>query len=170
MYHLLYPIRSYLIVSGDGDDVANIMTADWLTILSYRPFIIGVSIAPKRYTHKLIEERKEFVVAVPTIEMLEDVWVAGTKSGPEKVKETSINLIDSKKVKVKSIKEAVANLECKLIDKKSYGDHTFFVGEVVNYEYNEEAFKNGKPNLQFNFLAHLALNEFVTFNKEIYKM
>lgn len=113
---------------------------------------------------------KEFVVAVPTLEMLEDVWIAGTKSGPEKIKDMSINLIDSKKVNVKSIKEAVANLECKLIDKKSYGDHTFFVGEVLHYTYNEEAFKNGKPNLQFNFLAHLAVNEFVIFDEKIYKM
>lgn len=168
MYRLLYPLRSYLIVSGN--EVTDVMTADWLTVISYKPFILGVSIAPKRYTHKLIEKEKEFVVSVPTLEMLEDVWIAGTKSGPEKLKDMKINLIDSKKVKVKSIKEAVANLECRLIDKKNYGDHTFFVGEVVNYEYNEEAFKNGKPSLHFNFLAHLALNEFVTFDKEIYKM
>ena len=169
MYHLLYPLRSYLIVSGNNE-ITNVMTADWLTVISYKPFILGVSIAPKRYTHKLIEKEKEFVVSVPTLEMLEDLWIAGTKSGPEKLKNMDINLIESKKVRVKSIKEAVANLECKLIDKKSYGDHTFFIGEVVNFEYNEKAFRNNKPNLNYKFISHLASNEFVTFDKEIYKM
>ena len=78
MYHLLYPLRSYLIVSGQEE--TNVMTADWLTILSHEPFIVGVAISPKRYTHKLIKKYKEFVIAAPNLGMLNDVWVAGTKS------------------------------------------------------------------------------------------
>jgi flavin reductase (DIM6/NTAB) family NADH-FMN oxidoreductase RutF len=167
MYHLLYPLRSYLIVSGYEE--TNVMTADWVTVISYKPFMIGVAIAPKRYTHKLIKQYKEFVVAVPTLEMLKDVWIAGTKSGPSKIENMNITFIVSKKVKIKSIKEAIVNLECKVMDERDYGDHTFFVGEVVDYTYNKDAFKNGKPNMQCNFLAHVALNEFVTFEKEIHR-
>ena len=167
MYRLLYPLRSYLIVSGQEE--TNVMTADWVTILSYKPFIVGVAISPKRYTHGLIKQYKEFVISVPTLEMLKDVWIAGTKSGPNKLEEMGITFIDSKKVKAKSIKEAVANLECKVIDERRYGDHTFFVGEVIHYTYNEAAFRNNKPNLKYNFLAHVALNEFVTFEDEIHK-
>lgn len=167
MYHLLYPLRSYLIVSGKEE--TNVMTADWVTVLSYKPFIVGVAVARKRYTHKLINRDREFVISVPTLEMLNDVWIAGTKSGPDKLRDMNITFIDSKKIKTKSIKEAVANLECKVIDGREYGDHTFFVGEVINYSYNKEAFRDGKPNLQLNFLAHVAMNEFVTFKKEIYK-
>lgn len=167
MYHLLYPLRTYLIVSGH--DETNVMTADWLTILSYKPLIIGVAIAPKRYTHKLIKECKEFVVSVPTLEMLKDVWIAGTKSGPGKVKDMGISFVDSKKVKVKSIKEAVANMECKLIDERNYGDHTLFVGEVIAYTYDKKAYRQYKPIIETNFLAHLALNEFVTFDKQIHR-
>ncbi len=167
MYHLLYPLRTYLIVSGYNE--TNVMTADWLTILSYKPLILGVAISPKRYTHKLIKEYKEFVVSVPTLEMLKDVWIAGTKSGPEKIKDMNISFINSKKVKVKSIKEAIANLECKLIDEQIYGDHTLFVGEVISYTYDEKAYRQYKPIIKTNFLAHLALDEFVTFDKQIYK-
>jgi len=168
MYHLLYPLRSYLIVSGHEE--TNVMTADWVTVISYKPFMIGIAIAPKRYTHKLIKQYKEFVVAVPTLEMLKDVWIAGTKSGPGKMKNMGITFIESKKVKIKSIKEAVANLECRVVDERDYGDHTFFVGEVVDYTYNKDAFEGGKPNMQCNFLAHVALNEFVTFEKETHKI
>ncbi len=167
MYHLLYPLRSYLIVSGWEE--TNVMVADWLTILSREPFVVGVSISPKRYTHGLIRKCGEFIVAIPDLKMLNDVWIAGTRSGPDKVKKMEITLINSKKIKTKSIKEALANLECRLIDERSYGDHTFFVGKVIHFTYNEEVFKEGKPNLKFKFLAHIAMDEFTTFAEKIYK-
>ncbi|AEC52395.1 hypothetical protein PNA2_1480 [Pyrococcus sp. NA2] len=167
-YRLLYPMRTYLIVSGH-DNEANIMAADWVTVVSFDPFLVGVAIAPKRTTHRLIKKYGEFVVSVPSLEMLRDVWIAGTKKGPSKLKDMNVTLIPSKKVGVPSIREALANLECKVVDARDYGDHTFFVGEVVDYTYNEEAFKNGKPNLDFKFLAHVSWSEFVTFSREIHR-
>jgi len=168
MYHLLYPLRSYLIVSGDGE--TNVMTADWLTILSSRPLMLGVAIAPKRYTHALIEKCGEFVVAVPTLEMLSAVWTAGTESGPDKIKKLDITFVDSKKIRVKSVKEAIANLECRVVEKKRYGDHTFFVGEVIAYTYDKRFFRNGRVDLKCNPLAHLFMNEFVTFENRVHKV
>ena len=162
-------MRTFLIVSG-GDEEINVMTADWVTVLSSKPFMVGVAVAPKRYTHRLIEKYGEFVVSVPTLEVLKDVWIAGTRSGSKKLEKMGASFIDSKKIATKSIGEAVANLECNLVDKRRYGDHTFFVGEVLHYTYNEAAFRNSKPNLKYNFLAHVALNEFVTFEDKIHKM
>ncbi|MEM2715632.1 MAG: flavin reductase family protein [Candidatus Thermoplasmatota archaeon] len=165
MYHLLYPLRTYLIVSGNKEE-KNVMTADWLIPISYKPFILCVSISPKRYTHKLIKKYGEFVVGVPTMEMLNDVWVGGTKSGPEKLSKMKISFIPSKKVKTMSIKEAVANIECRVIDEKNYGDHTLFIGEVLSYSYSKEAFKNSMPNIDFKFIAHVHTNEFITFDRD----
>ncbi|WP_457752733.1 flavin reductase family protein [Thermococcus sp.] len=167
-YRLLYPMRTYLIVSGNGEE-ADVMAADWVTILSHAPFMVGVAVSPKRYTHKLISIYREFVVSVPSLDMLKDVWIAGTKSGPSKLKEMDITLVPSTKVKTPSIKGALANIECKVIDAREYGDHTWFVGEVVGWSYNEEAFKNGKPNLKAKFLAHAAWTDFVTFEEKIYR-
>lgn len=164
MYHLLYPLRTYLIVSGNEEE-KNVMTADWVSPISYKPFILCVSISPKRYTHKLIKKYGEFVVSVPTMEMLNDLWIAGTKSGIEKLSKMKINFIKSKKVKTMSIKEAIANIECKVIDEKNYGDHTLFIGEVLNYSYNKEAFPDRKPNVDFKPVAHLYMNEFITFDR-----
>lgn len=163
----MYPMRTYLIVSGHEEP--NVMAADWVTILSHDPFMVGVAISPKRYTHRLVSKYKEFVVSVPSLEMLKDVWIAGTKSGPEKLKEMSISLVPSTKIKTPSIKEALANMECRVVDAREYGDHTWFVGEVVGYTYNKEAFRGNKPNLKFKFLAHSAWTDFVTFNEKIYR-
>ncbi|ACS89583.1 flavin reductase family protein [Thermococcus sibiricus] len=170
MWHLLYPMRTFLIVSGQGEEV-NIMAADWLTYLSTKPIIVGVSINPHRYTHDLIKKYKEFVISIPSIEILKDVLIAGRKSGPDKLKHMSITLLPSKRIQTPSIKEALANLECKVIDERNYGNYTFFVAEVVDYTQKEEAFKNNKPNIEFKFMAHLApgTNDFVTFGREIYR-
>ena len=171
MWHLLYPMRTFLIVSGQGEEV-NIMAADWLTYVSTKPVLIGVAIHPNHFTHNLIKKYKEFVISVPTINMLKDVLIAGRRSGPNKVKQMNITLVPSKKVKTPSIKEAPANLECKVIDEKPYGNYTFFVAEVVDYTQKEEAFKNNKPNIESKFMAHLApgTNEFVIFKNEVYKI
>ncbi|MCD6196326.1 MAG: flavin reductase, partial [Staphylothermus sp.] len=49
-YRLLYPLRTYLIVSGRMSEEVNVMTADWVTVLSHKPVLVGVAISPKRYT------------------------------------------------------------------------------------------------------------------------
>lgn len=167
MHRLMYPMRTYLIVSGKGDEV-DIMAADWVTILSHKPLLIGVAISPKRYTHKLVRENGEFVVSVPNLEMLKDVWIAGTKSGPGKLEEMHITLSPSSKIKTPGIKEAIANLECKVIDARDYGDHTLFVGRVVGWSYQKGAFENDKPNMEFKFLAHASWTDFVTFEDRFY--
>jgi len=165
-------MRTFLIVSGHEED-ANIMAADWVTILSAKPFLIGVAISPKRHTWSLIKKYKEFVVSVPRAEHVNDVWITGIRSGKDvdKKKLISLTLVPSKNVGVPSIAEAIANLECKLIDARDYGDHTLFVGEVVAYTYDKNAFPNNIPNLDVGFLMHNAWNEFFRLGaKEKYKV
>lgn len=168
-YRLLYPLRTYLIVSGRVGEVINVMTADWVIPLSANPFIIAVAVAPKRFTHSLINKYGEFVVSVPSLSMIDDVWIAGSLSGPDKVKKMKITFSQGRVVKLPIINEALANLECKVIDKRDYGDHTLFVGEVVYTHSKSEAFVNNEPKLEAGFLAHVAFNKFVTFRSEIHR-
>jgi len=149
------------------------MAADWVTILSSEPFLVGVAISPKRHTWSLINKYKEFVVSVPRAKHVNDVWITGTKSGKnvDKKKLVSFTLVPSKSVKVPSIAEAIANLECKLVDARDYGDHTLFVGEVVAYTYDDTAFSKNIPNLEVGFLMHNAWNEFFKLGvKKLYRL
>ena len=162
-YKLLYPMRTYLILSAYGNEV-NVMAADWVTVVSFKPTMIGVAISPERYTHKLIKKSGEFVVSVPHWDMLPDIWLAGTESGPEKIRKMKIELRNSKNLRVPSIKDALANIECRVADIKNYGDHTFFVGEVVSYTYNKDAFPRGVPSPRAGFVSHLSWNQFIKFS------
>ncbi len=167
-YRLLYPMRTYLIIAGHDDEV-NVMAADWVTVVSFRPFMVGVAIARERYTWRLVKRYGEFVVSVPNLEMLNDVWIVGTKHGPEKLRETSISFVPSKAIRTPSIGGALANVECHLIDERNYGDHTWFVGRVVGSSYRKEAFSDDRPNPEAGFLAHASWTDFLTFGGGIYR-
>lgn len=165
MLELLYPLRTYLIVSGV--EKPNVMTADWVVPLSFEPKLIGVSVGHKRYTNKLIKEFGEFVVAIPTIELLKDVWIAGTVSGAneDKLSRLRLTLTKSRKVKVPSIKECQANLECKVAKEVEVGDHTLFVGEIVDASYGD-AFRGGKADLSYRFIMHASFGKNFTTNSD----
>jgi flavin reductase (DIM6/NTAB) family NADH-FMN oxidoreductase RutF len=167
-YRLLYPLRTYLVVSGKLGEEVDVMAADWVTIISAQPFILAVSIAPTRYTYKLVKKYGEFVISVPGLEMLRDVWITGSEHGPSKLMKTNLELTEGKIVKTPIIKNALANLECRVIGEHSYGDHVLFVGEVVAFNYAHDAFKNNEPVLSKGFLAHIAWNKFTTFKDEVH--
>lgn len=163
MLEYLYPLRTYLIVSGV--ERPNVMTADWVVPLSFKPPLLGVAIGQSRYTHNLIRECGEFVVAVPTVELLKDVWTAGTLSGAkeDKIKKLNLTLVNSRKVKVPSIKECQANIECRVVKEVETGDHTLFVGEILNVSHGD-AFKNGKPDISYKFILHAGFGKKFTAN------
>jgi flavin reductase (DIM6/NTAB) family NADH-FMN oxidoreductase RutF len=171
MLEFLYPLRTYLIVAGDLEK-PNPMTADWVVPVSFKPALLGVAIGHGRYTKKLIDEQKDFVVAVPTIELLKDVWTAGTVSGSNKNKKElmSVTFIPSKKVKAPSIKECSANIECKVVKSVDTGDHTFYVGEIVNVT-ESDAFVDGKADIEnYKFIMHASFGaRFTTTSSEIIK-
>jgi flavin reductase (DIM6/NTAB) family NADH-FMN oxidoreductase RutF len=167
MYRLLYPLRTYLVVSGRLGEEVNVMAADWVTVVSARPFMVAVAIAPSRYTYKLVKRYGEFVISVPSVELLDDVWIVGSESGPSKLAKTKLKLRKGSVVNTPIVENALANLECRVVGEHPYGDHVVFVGEVVATHYDPRAFKDGEPVLTAGFLAHIAWNKFTTFKSEV---
>ena len=53
---------------------------------------------------------------------------------------------DPEIIKAPLLKECRANLECKLVNLLSAGDHTIFIGEIVRSEFNSEV----QPLILFN--------------------
>lgn len=162
MYHLLYPLRSFLIVSGS--ETPDVMTADWVTVISRKPLLVGVSIAPGRTTHDFITQEQAFVISVPSTDMLPAVWTAGTKSGPSKTKQMDVTFTPSQRIAVPGIAEALANLECRVVDSPSYGDHTLFVADVVAHTADGDAYDGTTPVTPERFLAHVGGSRFVSFS------
>ena len=96
----------------DKTDGANIVTLAWSMPTSSDPPLIAISVSPRRYSHRLIEETKEFVVNVPTIEIARETLFCGRVSGRkhDKFKEAPLTALPAKKVQAAIIKECVAHL------------------------------------------------------------
>ena len=142
----LYPMHTFLITST-GEKGTNIITVDWVTVISRKPAILCVSISPLRYSHKLIKESGEFIVNVPSIELLETVYKCGVLSGKDcdKFETLGLEKAPSKMLRTKIVKDCVAFLECKVIDLNDYGDHTLFVAEVVANYVTQDFIDSYKP-------------------------
>ncbi len=150
----------------------NIITIAWATPLSMNPPLVGILIAPRRYSHELISRAKEFVINIPTVEILDKAIKCGRTSGRkhDKFSEFGLTAKPAKVIKSPIIEECIAHLECKLVNKITTGDHTLFVGEVVAAYANEGAFDGEFMEIEKvrNFYQ-VGGDSFAVLNKELLK-
>ena len=97
------------------------------------PPMVGIAINPLRYSYRLIEDSGQFVVNIPTKDILREVDFCGTTSGRDvdKFSRTGLTPEAAEKVKPPLIRECPVNLECAVKSKLTLGSHHLFVGEVV---------------------------------------
>jgi len=128
-----------------------------------------MSIKPTRLSFKMITETKEFVVNVPTMEIVKETLFCGRISGAErdKFKGTHLTPLRAKKVRAPIIKECVAHLECRLVRKIKTGDHTLFVGEIVAAYANEGAFGKTFDIEKIKPVYHMGGDDFTTISSEV---
>jgi len=131
--HVGPPTSVVLATCVTSDGKPNIITLGMYMPISHEPPLIAIGVSPKRYSHKLIEETKEFVINVPSKNLVKQTILCGSVSGRDhdKFREAKLTQIPAIKVKPPLIKECISNLECKLVASYVCGDHTLFVGEVV---------------------------------------
>jgi len=168
---LLHPMHTVLLSCVGKTGKPNIITLAWAMPTSVNPPLVAVSIRPERCSHGLIEETKEFVANIPTMDILKETLFCGRVSGKEhdKFKETGLTPLPAKKVKPPIIKECVAHLECKLHSRLTAGDHTIFVGEIVEAYADKEAFLDEYDLEKAKMIFHLGGNEFATLKPKVFK-
>lgn len=143
-YHYAFPMQAALVTCTDENGQTNPITIAWHSPISKKPPLYGISVAPSRYSHNLIGKSKEFVINFAPYHLVEKVHFCGSNSGRkiDKIKQAGLTLGESEKINTKYIKECYAHLECKLHKSVVLGDHTFFVGEIVNILADEDAFSD----------------------------
>lgn len=136
----LFPCPVVLVTSVGSEGKPNIITLAWAGIVCSDPPTLSVGIRPHRHSYRLIEESGEFVVNIPTTEMLEQTDFCGVVSGKEVDKFSATGLTPEPAEKVKSplIRECPVNIECTVKKKIPLGVHHLFLGEVVCVHIDEE--------------------------------
>jgi len=119
----------YVVTTRAGEKI-NGMTAAWVSQVSLKPLLVMVSIAPARYTHTLILESGSFAINVLSSDQAELAKRFGFKSGRNTDKFAGLETFPAPSG-APILPQAYAYLDLKLAHTFAAGDHTLFVGEIV---------------------------------------
>jgi flavin reductase (DIM6/NTAB) family NADH-FMN oxidoreductase RutF len=102
--------------------------------------MMAFAIQKGAYSYDLLSEAEECVLAVPGERLAQETLFCGINSGRsvDKVKECKLSLIDSEKVKVPGLHAAIANIEMRIVNKISTGDHLTAIGQVLRFAVNKK--------------------------------
>ena len=133
------PIRPVYLLSTEHNGKKNIITIGMFAYFSGKPTLVGVGIAPSRYSFDLIRQSGEYVVNSVDEKLMEAVRVCGEKSGREVDRFELAKLTPEKGTKVNAscIKESPVSIECKVVKEIEVGDHVWFIGEVLATQVHE---------------------------------
>lgn len=120
----------YIVTTRLGDKI-NGMTAAWVCQVSFKPVMLMVSIAPLRYTHDLIKESGIFALNLLTSDQVDLGKRFGYKSGRKVDKFAGLEYLTGV-TGAPILPQAYAYYDLKLVDVFPAGDHSLFVGEVVD--------------------------------------
>lgn len=115
------------------DDIFNGMIASWVTQISYKPPLILVAVHPNRYSHSLIEKSNAFVLHV--LDKSQKDMLKRFKGADSGKKFTGIYW-ETKKTGAPILKDCMAWFELKVKERHAPGNHTLFIGEVINSGFN----------------------------------
>ncbi|MEI6863147.1 MAG: flavin reductase family protein [Candidatus Omnitrophota bacterium] len=140
----LYPVPVVLVSCIDKSaKKTNIITLAWCGVVCSKPPMLGLSIRPSRFSHRLISETKDFVINIPSIKILNETDLCGVITGKDtdKFKACSFTQQASSKVSSPMIAECPVNIECVLKSIIKLGTHDLFLGEVVSVHADDNILK-----------------------------
>jgi flavin reductase (DIM6/NTAB) family NADH-FMN oxidoreductase RutF len=116
IFTLIEPGPVVLLTTND-DRKDNVMTISWTMVLDFAAKLAIVT-GPWNYSYTALQESKECVISVPTVDLLDTVVGVGTCSGANTEKFTKFKLtrLKAKYVRAPLIKECLANIECRVVD------------------------------------------------------
>jgi flavin reductase (DIM6/NTAB) family NADH-FMN oxidoreductase RutF len=127
------PSGLYVVGSTDGASRRNGMTLNWATQISFEPKWIGISVENTAFTHELIEasavyslcliDREDRAIVRKFTKPVDVNLEAKTLNGFPFVERTTGAPI---------LEQSVAYLDCEVRERLPVGNHTLFVGEVID--------------------------------------
>ena len=138
---LLFPLPVVLVSArGKPPLKDNLITIAWAGIICSEPAMLSISVRPSRYSYGIIKDTKEFGVNIPSVRLAKEVDYCGVTSGKDTDKFTACKFtkFEARSIKAPLVKECPVNIECKVINRTTVGDHDLFLGEVVFVHADED--------------------------------
>ena len=126
----MIPYGLYVLTAKGKEDVVAAATVNWVTQASFAPPLVAVGVKADSHAHPLIKDSKAFVL-----------HVLGKDQGPLAFTFFKPAARDGMRISGEPfrwgvtgapvLERAPAAIECRLVDSVERGDHSIFVGEVV---------------------------------------
>lgn len=150
------PTPGVIILCGSQKEKENLITVGWLNFgIVWNEPVVEILIRPSRFSYDLLQKYNEFTINIMPRDFEDKIKFCGSVSGRyvDKFEETKLTKINSKKVSISSLKDALLVLECKIIYKREVsptdlsdilrakfypnGDyHTIFTATILYTKYN----------------------------------
>ena len=115
-FTLIEPGPVVLVTTHDGKK-NNVMTISWTMVVDFTP-VFAITTGPWNHSFAALRKTRECVIAIPTVDMLDQVVGIGTCSGADTDKFARFELtpVPGRFVRAPLIRECLANIECKVVD------------------------------------------------------
>ena len=131
--NMLYPVPPVLVTCHNKKGESNMLTVAWAGTICSTPAMLSISVRKERYSHAMLMETGEFVVNLPTEDLVWETDEAGVRSGRDLNKWETLHLHqeEGKILSVPMILECPVNMECKVKQVLELGSHDLFLAEIV---------------------------------------
>ncbi len=165
---LLNPAPPVLVSCGDMQH-PNLITIAWAGTICTKPSMVSISVRPERHSYPQMVESGQFVINLPTEDLVRAVDWCGVRSGRDydKFAEMGLHAVPSVTLDgCPMLAESPVNLECKITQIIPLGTHDLFLAEVVAVNIDEDLLdENGKLCLERANLIVFSHGEYLTLGK-----
>ena len=136
---LVYPTPVWVVGTYDTEGKPNMITTSLGGICSLTPPCVAVSLRKNTHTYGNIVKHMAFTVNVPSEAHAREADYIGIASGRDvdKFAATGLTPARSKLVDAPYVVEFPLNVECRLIQTVEIGEHTLFIGEIMDFKAEE---------------------------------
>lgn len=124
-------VHGVYVISTVHEGRVNAMTAAWAARVSFTPPLVVASVGLQRYTHDMISSSGVFAVNVLGPDNIDLGKHFGLKTGRKTDKFEGVDYV-TKATGSPVLPGCVAWLDCRVYGAHEAGDHTLFVGEIID--------------------------------------
>ncbi len=178
----LYPVLNSVVVprpiawvsTRSTDGVDNLAPHSFFTVSAVRPPVVQFTSVGEKDSLRNAQETGEFVVAVCTEDLVEQVNLTGTDYPPHLSEFDAIGLTraPSRRVRPPRVAESPVNIECRVVGTREFGTpeaggaSVVVFGEVVWVSVDERVIRDDRPEISLlRPIARLGADEWSTIGE-----
>ena len=137
--NFIYPVPAVMVSLRDASGKSNIITIAWTGTICSDPPMAYISVRKSRASYPMLVESGEFVINLPSEELVRALDYCGVRSldQVDKWKEMNLHEGQASVVAAPTIEEAPVSIECKVTQVLPLGTHDMFLAEVVAVDVDE---------------------------------